>query len=214
MSSGTPTAPGGGEGVRGGRVAGGAHGPEHLRALTAVVLDALAEAAPARGGPLPAGGPEAVEQNTRALCSPVLPEEGIGPEAALGDLVRAVDEVLLDLLRSRPEGAEGLTWLAHTRLTMEYSKIGLEQFTPDYTRYFHGLPQATRTLPPRVAALQGRQRGHARGHPRRAVPAQPRRRLADVTLTPGIEVTGATTTGRGAYTITPSVDAIPQITRS
>ncbi len=27
---------------------------------------------------------------------------------------------------------------------MEYSKIGLEQFTPDYTRYFHGLPQATR----------------------------------------------------------------------
>ncbi|USC46017.1 aminotransferase class V-fold PLP-dependent enzyme [Streptomyces filamentosus] len=94
-SAGTPPVPAA-EGVRGGRVAGGAHGPEHLRALTAIVLDALADAAPARGGPLPAGGPEAVEQNTRALCSPVLPEEGVGPEAALGDVVRAVAEGAAD----------------------------------------------------------------------------------------------------------------------
>lgn len=64
-SAGTPPVPAA-EGVRGGRVAGGAHGPEHLRALTAIVLDALADAAPARGGPLPAGGPEAVEQIGRA----------------------------------------------------------------------------------------------------------------------------------------------------
>ncbi|NEC18573.1 aspartate aminotransferase family protein, partial [Streptomyces parvus] len=44
-SAGTPPVPGA-EGVRGGRVAGGAHGPEDLRALTAIVLDALADAAP------------------------------------------------------------------------------------------------------------------------------------------------------------------------
>ncbi|GGO81574.1 lysine N(6)-hydroxylase/L-ornithine N(5)-oxygenase family protein [Wenjunlia tyrosinilytica] len=55
-------------------------------------------------------------------------------------------EVLLDLLRARPAGREGLTWLARTPAfaPMEYSKLGLEQFTPDYTRYFHGLPEATR----------------------------------------------------------------------
>lgn len=94
-SAGTPSSPGA-EGVRGGLVAGGAQGPEHLRPLTTVVLDALADAARARGGPLPAGGPVAVEQNTRALCSPVLPEEGTGPEAALGDLVRAVAEGAAD----------------------------------------------------------------------------------------------------------------------
>jgi lysine N6-hydroxylase len=27
---------------------------------------------------------------------------------------------------------------------MEYSKLGLEQFTPDYTRFFHGLDEPTR----------------------------------------------------------------------
>ena len=27
---------------------------------------------------------------------------------------------------------------------MEYSKLGLEQFTPDYVRFFHGLDEPTR----------------------------------------------------------------------
>ncbi|WP_097870615.1 pyridoxal phosphate-dependent decarboxylase family protein, partial [Streptomyces sp. rh34] len=95
MSAGTPSASGA-EGVRGGLVAGGVHGPGRLRDLTAIVLDALENAARARGGPLPAGGPEAVAVSTRALCAPVLPEEGVGPEAALGDLVRAVAEGAAD----------------------------------------------------------------------------------------------------------------------
>ncbi|WP_228989094.1 aminotransferase class V-fold PLP-dependent enzyme [Streptomyces sp. DH8] len=95
MSAGTPSVPGA-AGVRGGRVAGGAHGPDRLRALTAIVLDALEDAAPARGGPLPAGGPEAVARRTRALCAPVLPEEGVGAEAALTDVVRAVAEGAAD----------------------------------------------------------------------------------------------------------------------
>lgn len=55
-------------------------------------------------------------------------------------------EVFLDLLRARPAGAEGLHWLARTPAfaPMEYSKLGLEQFTPDYARYFHGLSEEVR----------------------------------------------------------------------
>ncbi len=55
-------------------------------------------------------------------------------------------EVFLDLLRRRPPGREGLHWLTRTAAfaPMEYSKLGLEQFTPDYTRYFHALSESTR----------------------------------------------------------------------
>ncbi|MEU9984179.1 SidA/IucD/PvdA family monooxygenase [Streptomyces sp. NPDC050856] len=55
-------------------------------------------------------------------------------------------EVFLDLLRARPAGREGLHWLARTEAftPMEYSKLGLEHFTPDYTRYFHALPESVR----------------------------------------------------------------------
>ncbi|EOD69527.1 lysine N(6)-hydroxylase/L-ornithine N(5)-oxygenase family protein [Amycolatopsis vancoresmycina] len=54
-------------------------------------------------------------------------------------------EVVLDLLRARST-LDGLRWLARTPAfaPMEYSKLGLEQFTPDYTAYFHGLPEAVR----------------------------------------------------------------------
>ncbi|MGW2508697.1 lysine N(6)-hydroxylase/L-ornithine N(5)-oxygenase family protein [Streptomyces scopuliridis] len=55
-------------------------------------------------------------------------------------------EIFLDLLRARPTGAEKIHWLARTEAfaPMEYSKLGLEQFTPDYTRYFHALPEHVR----------------------------------------------------------------------
>ncbi|MDH6143079.1 MULTISPECIES: lysine N(6)-hydroxylase/L-ornithine N(5)-oxygenase family protein [Kitasatospora] len=55
-------------------------------------------------------------------------------------------EVFLDLLRSRGEDGTRLRWLTRTRALapMEYSKLGLEHFTPDYTRYFHALPEAVR----------------------------------------------------------------------
>ena len=55
-------------------------------------------------------------------------------------------EVFLDLLRNRPTGRERLHWLGRTEAfaPMEYSKLGLEHFTPDYTRYFHSLPEAVR----------------------------------------------------------------------
>lgn len=55
-------------------------------------------------------------------------------------------EVFLDLLRSQPETGSRLRWLSRTPAfaPMEYSKLGLEHFTPDYTGYFHGLPEQTR----------------------------------------------------------------------
>ncbi|MFF3486185.1 lysine N(6)-hydroxylase/L-ornithine N(5)-oxygenase family protein [Streptomyces sp. NPDC002701] len=55
-------------------------------------------------------------------------------------------EVYLDLLRNRPAGRERIHWLARTEAfaPMEYSKLGLEHFTPDYTRYFHALPEPVR----------------------------------------------------------------------
>jgi lysine N6-hydroxylase len=55
-------------------------------------------------------------------------------------------EIFLDLLRARPQGHENLHWLARTQAfaPMEYSKLGLEHFTPDYSRYFHALPEAVR----------------------------------------------------------------------
>ncbi|WP_051969907.1 lysine N(6)-hydroxylase/L-ornithine N(5)-oxygenase family protein [Kitasatospora azatica] len=55
-------------------------------------------------------------------------------------------EVFLDLLRGRAGDGTRLRWLTRTRALapMEYSKLGLEHFTPDYTRYFHALPEAVR----------------------------------------------------------------------
>ena len=55
-------------------------------------------------------------------------------------------EVFLDLLRNRPTGNERLHWLGRTQAfaPMEYSRLGLEHFTPDYTRYFHALPESVR----------------------------------------------------------------------
>lgn len=53
-------------------------------------------------------------------------------------------EVFLDLLRARPAGKR-LRWITRTPAfaPMEYSKLGLEHFTPAFTDYF-------RTLPPDV----------------------------------------------------------------
>ncbi|WP_371499573.1 SidA/IucD/PvdA family monooxygenase [Kitasatospora sp. NBC_00374] len=55
-------------------------------------------------------------------------------------------EIFLDLLRTRAGDGTRLRWLTRSRALapMEYSKLGLEQFTPDYTRYFHGLPGPVR----------------------------------------------------------------------
>jgi lysine N6-hydroxylase len=78
-----------------------------------------------------------LDQRARLLGADHLTVIGSGQSGA---------EVFLDLLRRRPAGRERLTWLARTPAfaPMEYSKLGLEHFTPDYTRYFHGLAEPVR----------------------------------------------------------------------
>ncbi|WP_369238105.1 aspartate aminotransferase family protein [Streptomyces sp. R21] len=67
-------------------LASGPEGPDALRPLLDTVLDALGEGWTARGGPLPAGGPEAVARAVREGVGDVLPEHG--SDDALSTLVR------------------------------------------------------------------------------------------------------------------------------
>ncbi|MFM9596658.1 pyridoxal phosphate-dependent decarboxylase family protein [Streptomyces scabiei] len=69
-------------------LASGPQGPDTLRPLLDTVLDALREGAGARGGPLPAGGPEAVTALVRDALGEPLPADG-EPDA-LHRLVRAL----------------------------------------------------------------------------------------------------------------------------
>ncbi|MFC0629391.1 lysine N(6)-hydroxylase/L-ornithine N(5)-oxygenase family protein [Kribbella deserti] len=52
-------------------------------------------------------------------------------------------EVFLDLLQRQPIHGWNLRWLTRTHefTPLAYSKLGLERFTPDYTRFFYGLQQ-------------------------------------------------------------------------
>jgi lysine N6-hydroxylase len=64
-------------------------------------------------------------------------------------------EIVLDLLRSWHRPGRRLRWLTRAAAfePMEYSKIGLEHFTPDYADHFHALPEARRDT---LLAGQGR----------------------------------------------------------
>ncbi|MER5667441.1 pyridoxal phosphate-dependent decarboxylase family protein [Streptomyces mirabilis] len=75
-------------------LASGPEGPGALRPLLDTVLDALREGGEARGGPLPAGGPESVARRVRHAVGDVLPERGT--EDALRVLVRALAEGAAD----------------------------------------------------------------------------------------------------------------------
>ncbi|MFF4462377.1 pyridoxal phosphate-dependent decarboxylase family protein [Streptomyces mirabilis] len=75
-------------------LASGPEGPGALRPLLDTVLDALRDGGEARGGPLPAGGPEGVARRVREAVGDVLPERGT--EDALHVLVRALAEGAAD----------------------------------------------------------------------------------------------------------------------
>ncbi|MFG2362203.1 pyridoxal phosphate-dependent decarboxylase family protein [Streptomyces mirabilis] len=75
-------------------LASGPEGPGALRPLLDTVLDALREGGAARGGPLPAGGPESVARRVRDAVGDVLPEQGT--EDALRVVVRALAEGAAD----------------------------------------------------------------------------------------------------------------------
>jgi lysine N6-hydroxylase len=109
-------------------------------------------------------------------------------------------EVFADLLLSQRPAEQHLTWITRTPAfaPMEYSKLGLEQFTPDYVRYFHGLtPQR------RDALVPGQWQLH------KAIDAGTIARIYDLlyertvdgadaaaTLLPGVEVRDASQDGR------------------
>ncbi|MGW5345439.1 SidA/IucD/PvdA family monooxygenase [Streptomyces sp. HUAS TT3] len=78
-----------------------------------------------------------LDHRTRILAADHVTVIGSGQSGA---------EVFLDLLRARPAGRERLTWLTRTPsfAPREHTKLGLEHFTPDYTRYFHSLPEPVR----------------------------------------------------------------------
>lgn len=108
-------------------------------------------------------------------------------------------EVFLDLLRSRPSDRGHLRWLTRTAAfaPMEYSKLGLEQFTPDYVRFFHGLEESTRDrLVPSQWQLYKAISAETIGE----IYDELYRRTVDggwprVSLSPGVEVTTATRRG-------------------
>ncbi|WP_435102644.1 lysine N(6)-hydroxylase/L-ornithine N(5)-oxygenase family protein [Halarchaeum sp. P4] len=54
-------------------------------------------------------------------------------------------EVVEDLLERQPEHDYRLDWLTRSEgfFPMEYSKLGLQHFTPEYTQYVYDLPQET-----------------------------------------------------------------------
>ncbi|MGH9212040.1 MAG: lysine N(6)-hydroxylase/L-ornithine N(5)-oxygenase family protein [Acidimicrobiales bacterium] len=72
----------------------------------------------------------------RVVAAPSVTVVGSGQSAA---------EVFADLL-ARRSAAGRLDWFTRSRgfLPMEYSKLGLEHFTPEYTAFFHRLPEHRR----------------------------------------------------------------------
>ncbi|WP_330457198.1 aminotransferase class V-fold PLP-dependent enzyme [Streptomyces sp. NBC_00820] len=75
-------------------LASGPHGPDALRPLLDTVLDALTTGTHARGGPLPAGGPETVTTRITQALGELLPDQG-DPDA-LRTLVHALAEGAAD----------------------------------------------------------------------------------------------------------------------
>lgn len=63
-------------------------------------------------------------------------------------------EVFLDLLRDQSRFGYEINWLTRSSgfFPMEYSKLGLEHFSPDYVEHFYGLPDSLRKT---ILATQG-----------------------------------------------------------
>lgn len=127
----------------------------------------------------------------RLLDAPVVTVVGAGQSGA---------EIFLDLLRHRSR-PDGLRWIARTPAfaPMEYSKLGLEQFTPDYTGFFHGLGEGERDrlLPSQWQLYKAIDAGtiadiHDELY-RRSVGGN----WPGVVLTPGVEVVSARPEGKG-----------------
>jgi lysine N6-hydroxylase len=105
-------------------------------------------------------------------------------------------EIVLDLLRGWHLPGRRLRWLTRSAAfePMEYSKIGLEHFTPDFADYFHALPEAVRD---QLLTTQGRLYKAVSDETLAAIRAELDRRAfpdgpasTGVTLLPGLEAVG------------------------
>jgi lysine N6-hydroxylase len=72
---------------------------------------------------------------------------------------QSAGECFLALLQEQKEYGFRLSWFTRSSgfHPMEYTKLGLQHFSPEYTRYFHGLPQAVkdRVLPQQDLLYKG-----------------------------------------------------------
>ncbi|AYY14610.1 lysine 6-monooxygenase [Actinobacteria bacterium YIM 96077] len=59
---------------------------------------------------------------------------------------QSAGEIVADLLETGIHTGQRLDWFTRSSgfFPMEYSKLGLEHFSPEYTTYFHSLPASTR----------------------------------------------------------------------
>ncbi|MGE4030801.1 MAG: lysine N(6)-hydroxylase/L-ornithine N(5)-oxygenase family protein [Thermoleophilia bacterium] len=117
----------------------GPEGPVELRAGAVVMgvgsVPALPDCAPA-GAAGVLHSADYLRERERLLTLPSVAVIGAGQSAA---------EVVADLLDNGVPGARRV-WMARGEgfLPMEYSKLGLEHFSPEYTAHFHGLPPERR----------------------------------------------------------------------
>ncbi len=138
---------------------------------------------------------------------PALQEAGEVTDVTVIGSGQSGAEVFLDLLRNQHLTGTRLRWLTRSPAfaPMEYSKLGLEHFTPDYTRYFRGLPPETRdALVPAqwqlykaisadtIAAIHDTLYERSVGGPAgSSASASAAASLSDVTMMPGVAVTAA-----------------------
>lgn len=56
---------------------------------------------------------------------------------------QSASEVVLDLIERQVDHSYRIDWITRSEgfFPLEYSKLGLQHFTPEYTRYFYDLPQ-------------------------------------------------------------------------
>jgi lysine N6-hydroxylase len=111
-------------------------------------------------------------------------------------------EVVCDLLRAQPEAGWRVRWLARTPAfaPMEYSKLGLEHFTPDHTAYFHRLPQRVKDalVPAQWQLYKGVDQDTLAQVYDLLYEASVGGGWPDVELLPGVEVVGAEAVGSGS----------------
>jgi len=118
----------------------GPDGPYELLAAAVVLgVGSVPEVPPAVAEPLGDGVIHTagyLEAREGILAAPSVAVIGAGQSAA---------EVVADLLDHGAPGQRRV-WMARGDgfLPMEYSKLGLEHFSPEYTAHFHGLPAARR----------------------------------------------------------------------